>query len=73
LLGHTHTGFQLKEEFLVQITHNVIGMLAVLMACSRWLELRLTSSGGRMGGAVFMAALLVVGLILLFYRETPVS
>jgi copper resistance protein D len=73
LLGHIHAGFQLKEEFLIQMTHNAIGLLAVIMACGRWLELRLTPPAGRLGGAVFMSALLVVGLILLFYRETPVS
>jgi putative copper resistance protein D len=73
LLGHAHAGFQPKEEFLIQITHNVIGMLAVTMACSRWLELRLTPPTGRLAGVVFMSALLVVGLILLFYRETPAS
>jgi hypothetical protein len=28
---------------------------------------------GRLGGTIFMSAFLVVGLILLFYRETPVS
>lgn len=28
---------------------------------------------GRLGGAVFMPAFLVVELILLFYREAPVS
>jgi putative copper resistance protein D len=32
LLGHTHAGFQLKEEFLIQTTHNAIGLLAVIMA-----------------------------------------
>jgi hypothetical protein len=34
---------------------------------------RLTPPTGRLGGVVFISALLVVGLILLFYRETPVS
>jgi hypothetical protein len=28
---------------------------------------------GRLDGMIFMFAFLVVGLILLFYRETPVS
>jgi putative copper resistance protein D len=42
LLCHSHTGFQPKEEVLVQITHHAIGVLAVIMACGRWLELRLT-------------------------------
>ena len=72
LIGHMHAGFQLKEEFLIQMTHNAIGLLAVIMACGRWLELRLTPPAGRLVGAVFMSALLVVGLLLLFYRETPI-
>jgi copper resistance protein D len=72
LLGHSHTGFQSKEEFLIQITHHAIGVLAVSMACARWLELRLTFPADRLSGVVFMFALLLVGLILLFYRETPV-
>jgi copper resistance protein D len=71
LLGHPHAGFQPKEAFLIQITHSVIGMLAVAMACGRWLELRLTPPAGRLAGFVFVWAMLLVGLILLFYRETP--
>jgi hypothetical protein len=73
LLGHMHARFQLKKEFLIQMTHNAIGLLAVIIACGRWLELRLTPRAGRLDGAVFMSALLVVGFILLFYRETLVS
>jgi putative copper resistance protein D len=73
LLGHAHAGFQPKEEFLIQVTHNAIGLLAVTMACGRWLELRLTPPAGRLAGTVFILALLLVGLILLFYRETPIS
>ena len=72
LLGHAHEGFQPKEEFLIQITHNIIGLLAVIMACGRWLELRLTPPAGRLAGVVSLSALLLIGLVLLFYRETPV-
>jgi putative copper resistance protein D len=71
LLGHVHEGLQPKEEYLVQITHNVIGLLAVIVACGRWLELRLTPPGGRLAGAISVAAILFIGLVLLFYRETP--
>ena len=71
LLGHIHEGLQPKEEFLIQITHNVIGLLAVIMACGRWLELRLTPPAGRLAGVVSLSALLLIGLVLLFYRETP--
>lgn len=73
LLGHAHEGFQPKEEFLIQITHNAIGMLAVVMACGRWLELRLTPHAGHLAGMISVLALLLIGLILLFYRETPLS
>jgi putative copper resistance protein D len=73
LLGHPHAGLQPKEKYLIQITHSVIGMLAVAMACGRWLELRLTPPASRLAGFVFVSAMVLVGLILLFYRETPVS
>jgi len=72
LLGHAHEGLQPKEEFLIQITHNAIGLLAVIMACGRWLELRLTPPTGRLAGVVSLSTLLLIGLVLLFYRETPV-
>jgi hypothetical protein len=52
---------------------NAIGMLAVIMACGRWLELRLTPLAGRLAGVASVFALLLIGLILLFYRETPLS
>jgi putative copper resistance protein D len=73
LLGHVHEGLQPKEEFLIQVTHNVIGLLAVIMACGRWIELRLTPPAGRLAGMTSLSALLLIGLILLFYRETPVG
>jgi copper resistance protein D len=72
LLAHSHAGFQPKEEFLVQTTHHAIGMLAMAMACGRWVELRLTAPAGRLAGAVSVFALLLIGLVLLFYRETPI-
>jgi putative copper resistance protein D len=73
LLGHSHSAFQPKQEFLIQVTHAAIGLLAVVMACGRWLQLRLTPPAGRLAGFVSFAALLLIGLILLFYRETPIS
>ena len=73
LLGHMRAGFQLKEEFLTQMTHTAIGLLAVIMACGRWLELRLAPLAGRLAGVASVLALLLIGLILLFYRETSLS
>ena len=73
LLGHAHEGFQPKGEFLTQITHNAIGMLAVTMACGRWLQLRLTPPAGRLAGVILMSALPLVGPIPLSYRETSIA
>jgi putative copper resistance protein D len=73
LLGHSHSAFELKQEYLFQVTHTAMGSLAVIMACGRWLELRLRPSVGRGAGLVSILAMLGIGLILLFYRETPVA
>lgn len=72
LLAHSHSAFQVKEEFLLQVPHAAMGALAVLVACGRWVELRLrASAAGRLAGIVSLVAMLLIGLILLFYRETP--
>ena len=63
----------MKQEYLFQVTHTAMGSLAVIMACGRWLELRLRPSVGRGAGLVSILAMLGIGLILLFYRETPVA
>ena len=60
-----------ERAFLMTIT--ALHQLAVAMACGRWLELRLTPLAGRHAGVVSVVALLLIGLILLFYRETPLS
>ncbi len=41
LITHAHSAFPVKEEFLLQVTHTAMGALAVIVACGRWLELRL--------------------------------
>lgn len=74
LLGHSHSAFELKQDYLIQVTHTAMGSLAVIMACGRWLELRLRPSVGPGGaGLASILAMLGIGLILLFYRETPVA
>ena len=69
LLTHSHVGFQAKTEFLIQIGHTTMGLLAIVMACGRWLELRLEPPVGRVAGLVSIAAMLLISLILMFYRE----
>ena len=73
LLTHSHTAFEAKPSFLVQVTHTTIGALAGLIAASRWLELRLPPPGGRLAGAVAAGAMLAIALVLVFYREANVA
>jgi putative copper resistance protein D len=73
LLTHAHAEFELKSEFLIQATHTTMGLLAVIMASGRWLELRLVSPNGqqegRIAGLVSMVAMLLIGILMIFYRE----
>ncbi|MCW5891416.1 MAG: CopD family protein [bacterium] len=72
LLTHAHVAFEGKSSYLVQVTHVVMGVLAVLLAAGRWLELRLPGRAGRIAGAASGVAMLLVALVLLFYREANV-
>jgi putative copper resistance protein D len=73
LLTHAHAEFELKSEFLIQSTHTTMGLLAVIMASGRWLELRLTTPDGRIegrvAGLVAMTSMLLIGMLMMFYRE----
>jgi putative copper resistance protein D len=72
LLVHAHVAFEQKSSFLVQITHSTMGALAVLLACGRLLELRLTQPLARVAGVGSTLAMLLIALVLLFYREANV-
>jgi len=69
LLTHSHSAFELKDEFLIQLSHTTMGMLAVLMACTRWLELRLEPPVSRYAGVASLVFMILIGAILGFYRE----
>lgn len=72
LLTHAHVAFEGKSSYLVQVTHVAMGVLAVLLAAGRWLELRLPGPAGRLAGTASGVAMLLVALVLLFYREANV-
>ncbi len=69
LLTHSHIGFQPKSAFLIQVGHTAMGVFSLILACGRWLELKLDNPGKQVAGFVSVAALFVIGLILMFYRE----
>lgn len=79
LLTHAHAEFELKSEYIIQATHTTMGLLAVLMAAGRWLELRLAPadglddgtviSEGTIAGFIAIVAMFLIGNIMMFYRE----
>jgi putative copper resistance protein D len=79
LLTHAHAEFELKSEYIIQATHTTMGLLAVLMAAGRWLELRLTPAegpgdgavinAGSMAGFIAIMSMFIIGNIMMFYRE----
>jgi putative copper resistance protein D len=68
LLTHSHAMFNLKEEFLTEVTHAPLGILGAFAGWGRWLELRLPEAGA-WPGWTWRLALSAVGVLLLFYRE----
>ena len=69
LLTHSHVGFQPKSAFLIQVGHTTMGVFALVLACGRWLELKLDKPGKSIAGFISVAALFQIGIILMFYRE----
>ena len=68
LLTHSHAMFNLKAEFLTEVTHAPLGLLGAFAGWGRWLEVR-TPGGNRAAGWAWIACFTGVGLLLLFYRE----
>jgi copper resistance protein D len=70
LLTHSHASLNLKSEYLVEVTHAPLGVLAMLVGWARWLELRLPPGETALPGKVWSVGLAMVGVLLLLYRES---
>ncbi len=69
LLMHSHNITDVKEQFLIEMTHIPLALLAVISAWARWLELRLDPPLNRTFGWVWPISYVLIGLLLLEYRE----
>jgi len=69
LLTHSHSAFALKQAFLIEVSHNVLGFLAVLMGVGRLLELRYLKPINEVFGFVWSICLILLGFVLFFYQE----
>ena len=70
LLTHSHAIGNIKEQLLVEIAHTPLALAGVAGAWARWLELRLDPPGSRIAGWIWPLCFLVVGVVLLVYRES---
>ena len=68
LLTHSHAVFDIKEAFLMEVTHAPIGVLGAFAGWARWLELRLPAAEP-LAGRLWPACLTAIGVLLLLYSE----
>jgi copper resistance protein D len=71
LLTHNHALADDKSEVLTLMNHAALAMFGVTAGWARWLELRLPKGEGerRIAGYAWPVALMLVGMVLLDYRE----
>lgn len=69
LLIHSHSIFPTKWAFLIEVSHNAIGVLAVMAGAAGWVEMRMQGRESRIAGILWPIFFTLIGLILLFYRE----
>ncbi len=70
LLTHSHASQNLKDEFLLEVTHAPLGVMAMLVGWARWLELRLPPPRQRVPGSIWAVGLALIGVLLIIYRES---
>jgi copper resistance protein D len=69
LLTHQHAIANVKDQLLIELTHTPLALAGAGAGWARWLELRLDPPGNRIAGWIWPVCFLVVGLLLLSYRE----
>ena len=68
LLTHSHSLGNAREEFLAELSHLPLAILAVFAGWSRWLQVRLPEPAPSLGW-VYAICFSLIGAILLNYRE----
>jgi putative copper resistance protein D len=69
LLTHSHSIANVREQLLIEISHTPLALAGLAGAWARWLELRLDPPGSRIAGWVWPLCFLLVGVVLLVYRD----
>ena len=69
LLTHSHAISNVKDQMLIEMSHTPLALAGIGAGWARWLELRADSPIQRVAGWVWPVCFLLVGAILLLYRE----
>ncbi len=69
LLTHSHAIGNVRDQLLIELAHTPLALAGVAAGWSRWLELRADGAVRRWAGWVWPACFVLVGAILLNYRE----
>jgi putative copper resistance protein D len=69
LLTHSHSLSDVKERYLIEVSHIPMGFFGIIGGWSRWLELRAEGVTRRAAGWVWPLCFAAIGLLLLDYRE----
>jgi putative copper resistance protein D len=69
LLTHSHAIANVKDQLLIELTHTPLALAGISAGWARWLEIRLPGRGGRIAGWVWPLCFVLVGLLLMNYRE----
>jgi copper resistance protein D len=69
LLTHSHALCNIKDQLLIEISHVPLALCGITAGWARWLELRLDDPDSRIASWIWPVAFVLVGIILLLYRE----
>jgi copper resistance protein D len=70
LMTHSHSLGNIKEEFLAELSHISLAILAVVAGWSRWLEIRLPSERTQVYAWIWPMCFVLIGSVLMLYRES---
>jgi putative copper resistance protein D len=70
LMTHSHSLGNVREEFLAELSHIPLALLAVAAGWCRWLQIRLPRDRAHVVAWVWPVCFVLIGAVLIFYRET---
>jgi putative copper resistance protein D len=70
LMLHSHALGNVKEEFLVELSHIPLALAAVGAGWCRWLEVRLPRDRTRVVAWIWPVCFVLIGAVLMLYRES---